>query len=48
MAKGLATTTEAEWAGDGGLYDEGIITINDVEDYLSKDLDVPGTWAGEW
>ncbi|KAG7287264.1 hypothetical protein NEMBOFW57_006771 [Staphylotrichum longicolle] len=45
-SKRLAMKAEAEWAGDGGLYDEGgIIDLNDVEEYLSQDLGVPGTWA---
>lgn len=46
--EGLAMKTEAEWAGDGGFYDEGgILDLNDIEEYLSQDLGVPGTWPSK-
>jgi hypothetical protein len=45
--EGLATAAEAEWewAGDRGLYDESIIYVSEIEEYLAEDVGVPGHWA---
>jgi hypothetical protein len=42
-----ATTTRAEWANDGGLYDEGVEDVSVIEQFLAEDLGVPGVEAGK-